>query len=204
MRPAPGNHEYETLNAAGYFEYFGDAAGPAGRGYYSFDLGSWHIVSLNSNCLYAGCAAGSPQERWLREHLATHPARCTLAYWHHPRFSSTTSESSRVELQPIWQALYDSGADVVLSAHEHNYERFAPQTPAGERDAARGIRQFIVGTGGRSHDREFEAISANSEVRNGNSYGVLRLVLRRNGYSWKFIPAAGSRFSDSGSARCHG
>jgi len=202
-RPAPGNHEYRTPRAAAYFDYFGAAAGPGRRGYYSFNLGSWHIVSLNSNCSHIRCGAGSAQERWVRADLNAHPARCTLAYWHHPRFSSGTTHGSHDEMQPIWQALYDNGADLVLSAHEHNYERFAPQTPTGVRDAARGIREFVVGTGGRSHYRRFRVTSANSEVRNGNSFGVLRLMLKPHGYSWKFIPAAGSRFSDSGSAPCH-
>jgi hypothetical protein len=204
-RPTPGNHDYETEGAAGYFGYFGAAAGPPGKGYYSFDLGAWHIVSLNSNCSsIGGCGVGSAEERWLRADLAAHPARCTLAYWHHPRFSSGTKHASDDEMQPIWQALYDNRADVVLSAHEHNYERFAPQTATGARDAARGIREFVVGTGGKSHYRDFGKPIANSEVRNDDTFGVLGLVLRPTGFKWTFVPAEGGRFSDSGSAPCHG
>ena len=202
-RPTPGNHDYHTDGAAGYFGYFGNAAGPQGRGYYSFDLAGWHIVSLNSNCSdIGGCGTGSSQERWLRADLASHRARCTLAYWHHPRFSSGTKHGSEEEMAPIWQALYDNRADVVLSGHEHNYERFAPQTAAGKLDLARGIREFVVGTGGKSH-YPLGAPIANSQARNGDTYGVLELRLRGNGYSWKFIPVAGGRFTDSGSASCH-
>lgn len=202
-RPAPGNHEYRTAAAAAYFLYFGVAAGPRGRGYYSFDLGGWHIVSLNSNCSdIAGCDAGSPQVRWLRADLVGHRSRCTLAYWHHPRFSSGKEHGSEEEMRPIWQVLYDNGADVVLSGHEHNYERFAPQTASGKRDRARGIREFVVGTGGKSH-YVLGAPIANSEIRNDNTFGVLELRLRPSGYNWKFIPIAGGQFTDSGSAACH-
>ena len=202
-RPAPGNHEYHSGAAAGYFGYFGAAAGPRGGGYYSFDLGGWHIISLNSNCSdIGGCDTGSPQERWLRADLVRHRARCTLAYWHHPRFSSGTKHGNDDAMQPIWQALYTGGADVVLSGHEHNYERFAPQTASGKLDRARGIREFVVGTGGKSHYQLGKPI-ANSEVRNDNTFGILELRLRRSGYSWKFIPIAGGQFTDSGSASCH-
>jgi hypothetical protein len=121
-RPAPGNHDYETSGAAGYFDYFGAAAGEPGKGYYSYDLGTWHIVVLNSNCSQVGgCGEGTPQEQWLREDLAAHPATCTLAYWHHPLFSSGTEHGGNESMQPVWQALYDAGADVVLAGHEHNY-----------------------------------------------------------------------------------
>jgi hypothetical protein len=202
-RPAPGNHEYKTGDAAGYFEYFDALAGPHSKGWYSFRLGQWHIVVLNSNCsAVGGCGADSPQGRWLRSNLERHRAFCTLAYWHHPRFSSGTEDGSDRRVAPFWQMLYDGGADVVLSAHEHNYERFAPQTPLGQRELRHGIRQFVVGTGGRSHDPLGPPI-ANSEIGNDQTFGVLRLNLQRRSYSWKFLPAEPGGFSDSGSSRCH-
>lgn len=201
--PAPGNHEYGTAGAAGYFEYFGAAAGDPNKGYYSFDVGSWHVIALNSNCgRVGGCAAGTPQEQWLRADLAAHPAACTLAYWHHPRFSSGSSHGNSTAMQAFWQALYDAGADVVLSGHDHDYERFAPQTPTGAADPQRGIREFVVGTGGKSL-RSFRTPVANSEVRNSNTYGVLKLTLHPSGYDWQFVPEAGKTFTDSGSASCH-
>jgi len=196
--PSPGNHDYHTENAAGYFEYFGAAAGEPGKGYYSYDLGTWHIIVLNSNI---PVDAGSPQELWLRADLAAHPVACTLAYWHHPRFSSGTKHGSRHAMQPLWQALYDFGADVVLAGHEHNYERFAPQDPQGLEDPTRGIRQFVIGSGGRSH-YSFGSPIANSEVRNGDTNGVLKLTLHSTSYSWEFIPEAGQAFTDSGNAPC--
>jgi acid phosphatase type 7 len=202
IHPAPGNHEYLTANASGYFQYFGAAAGDPARGYYSFDVGAWHIVALNSNCSkVGGCSAGSPQEQWLRADLAAHPAACTLAYWHHPRFSSG-EHGSNSSMKPIWDALYQAGAEIVLSGHDHDYERFAPQTGSGALDAAAGIRQFVVGTGGKNH-YAVNAATANSEVRNGTTYGVLKLTLRPAGYDWRFEPQAGGSFTDSGSAACH-
>ncbi|MGH7674027.1 MAG: metallophosphoesterase family protein [Gemmatimonadales bacterium] len=197
-RPAPGNHDYHTANGASYYAYFGAAAGTAGVGYYSYDLGDWHIVSLNSNL---SMAAASPQEAWLRADLAAHPVSCTLAYWHHPRFSSG-EHGSDDSPAPLWQALYDAGADVVISGHDHTYERFAPQTPAGAADPARGIREFVVGTGGASL-YDFTTIAANSEARGNTTHGVLKLSLRPSGYDWEFIPVAGGTFRDSGSGRCH-
>ena len=203
-RPTPGNHEYHQTDAAPYFAYFGGAAGVAGRGYYSYTVGGWHIVSLNSNCSHiGGCDRGSAEERWLRADLAAHPARCTLAYWHHPRFSSGTAHGSDSEMEPIWQDLYADGADVVLSGHEHNYERFAPQTASGRRDSRRGIREFVVGTGGKNHYDDFERPIANSEIRSAETYGILKLTLGRAGYRWQFIPVAGGIFRDAGSGRCH-
>jgi len=209
-RPAAGNHEYETRNAKGYFDYFGEAAGSRGEGYYSYDLGAWHIVVLNSNCeQVGGCEAGSRQGRWLRAELAAHPATCTLAYWHHPLFSSGKEHGGEEAMRPAWQMLYDAGADAVLSAHEHHYERFAPQDPAGRLDRKRGIGQFVVGTGGSSH-YGFGRILETSEARNAETFGVLVLTLRPASYDWVFVPA-GSRlnrndkrsFPDSGSANCH-
>ncbi len=200
--PAAGNHDYLTAGAAGYFGYFGAAAGEPAKGYYSYKLGAWHIVVINSNCAdIGGCGAGSAQERWLRADLASHRARCTLAYWHHPRFSSGPHGSDTMT-QPIWQALYEAGADVVLSGHDHDYERFAPQTPAGTADSRLGIREFVVGTGGRSHYTPGAAI-ANSQVRNGDTFGVLKLTLKPASYQWQFVPEAGGSFTDSGSGSCH-
>ena len=203
-RPAAGNHDYGTAAAAGYFAYFGDAAGDPSKGYYSYDLGSWHIVVINSNCAQVGgCGAGSSQEQWLRADLAAHPAACTLAYWHHPRFSSGNAHGSDAELEPIWRALYEHRADVVLSGHEHNYERFAPQDSVGNLDWDRGIRQFVVGTGGRSHYDGFMPVLPHSEVRNGDTFGVLRLTLHPTGYDWQFVPESGKTFTDAGSGTCH-
>jgi hypothetical protein len=201
-RPALGNHEYGVFQAGGYFETFGGAAGEAPLGWYSFDLNAWHVIVLNSNCEVVGCMAGGSQEKWLREDLAAHPATCTLAYWHHPRFSSGTTHGSSTAVAPLWTALYEAGADVVLAGHEHNYERFARLDPAGQPDDARGIRQFVVGTGGRSH-YGFGAALPGSEVRNANTYGVLALTLRATSYQWQFVPEAGKSFTDSGSANCH-
>lgn len=201
--PSPGNHDYFTPGASGYFGFFGSRAGSGNAGYYSYNLGGWHVISLNSNCeaIPGGCAAGSPQEQWLRNDLATNSARCTLAYWHHPRFSSGDS-GSRAEMGPIWTALYESGVDVVLNGHDHGYERFAPQTPAAVPDPARGIREFVVGTGGSSHGF-FPTTQPNSQIQNADTFGLLRLTLRPNGYDWEFVPVAGKRFSDRGSAACH-
>jgi hypothetical protein len=196
-------HDYLTPGARDYFQYFGATAGELGKGYYSYDLGAWHIVVLNSLCwAAAGCAAGSPQESWLRADLAAHATECTLAYWHHPRFSSGL-HGNLIPVQPFWQALYDNGADVVLNAHDHLYERFAPQDPNGAADSARGIREFIVGTGGRSHSRFGPAILSTSEVRNADTFGVLKLTLHATSYEWEFIPEAGKSFTDSGAAACH-
>jgi acid phosphatase type 7 len=210
--PVPGNHEYQTRGlygctpgAEGYFSYWGAAAGDPRRGYYSFDLGSWHLVSLNSNCdAVGGCGPGSPEERWLRADLAAHAgARCTLAYWHHPPFSSRVIQvGAPARTSGLLQDLYDAGADVLLNGHEHNYERFAPQTPAGAADPARGIREFVVGTGGNDL-RPFGLPTANSEVREDQSFGVLELTLRRTSYAWQFIPEAGGTFTDGGSTVCH-
>lgn len=200
-KPAPGNHEYQSGNANGYYQYFGSAAGDPAKGYYSYDLAGWHIVALNSNCSFVGgCGVGSPQEQWLRTDLAAHPASCTLAYWHHPRFSSG-SHGSSTTYQPFWQALYDANADLVLVGHDHDYERFAPQTPNGALDLARGIRQIVAGSGGKEV-RSFSTIRPNSEARDVTSLGVLELTLGSNAYEWRFRAAVGS-FTDSGSASCH-
>jgi len=198
-KPAPGNHDYNTSGATGYYGYFGSLAGPSGRGYYSFDLGDWHIISLNSE---VSMSAGSAQEIWLRADLAASTKQCTLAYWHKPRFSSGTNHGSLSSAQPLWQALYDFHAEIVLNGHEHNYERFAPQTPTGAADATNGIREFVVGTGGESHYTGMSPI-ANSQVFNGSTFGVLKLTLSAGTYSWQFIPVSGQSFTDSGSGTCH-
>ena len=203
--PIPGNHEYETEGAQGYFDYFGDAAGDPSKGYYSYDLAGWHIVALNSNeCLQiSGCRFVSPQVRWLKADLAANEDRtCTLAYMHHPRFSSGEVHGSTPEVGPLWEALYEEGADVVLSGHEHNYERFAPQDPGGSADTERGIREFVVGTGGKSH-YQIEVPLTNSEVHNDYTHGVLKLTLHPKSYDWRFIPIRGEAFTDSGRGRCY-
>ncbi len=203
-KPTPGNHEYNTANASGYYGYFGSLAGDPSKGYYSYDLGNWHIIVLNSNsdCSTISCAAGSAQEQWLRADLAANQTVCTLAYWHHPRFNSGASHGNDVNVAPFWNALYDLNADVILNGHEHVYERFAPQSPTAGADNARGIRQFTVGTGGRSH-YTFGTIQPNSEARNGNTYGVLKLTLHATSYDWQFVPVAGGAFTDSGTGQCH-
>jgi hypothetical protein len=205
-RPVPGNHEYGTGNADGYFGYFGAVAGDPAEGYYSYDLGSWHVVVLNTSdhCKLILCSPGSPQEAWLRADLSAHPALCTLAIWHDPLFSSGRVHGSSRYVQPFWQTLYEYGADVVINGHEHNYERFGPQTPDGASDPDYGIRQFIAGTGGESHYREGETLTANSEAADDNTYGVLKLTLRASGYEWEFIPEPRGTFRDSGSGECHG
>ena len=199
--PVPGNHEYLTAGAAGYYAYFGAAAADPAQGWYSFDLGGWHIVALNSNCAgVGGCGPDSPQGQWLAADLAAHPGVCTLAYWHHPRFSSGPHGDDATSA-PFWDALYAAGADLVLVGHDHGYERFAPQTPAGAADPGRGIRQFVVGTGGKNLTGVV-AVKANSEVRRYDTFGVLELTLHPNGYEWSFAPAGGT-FTDSGVGLCH-
>jgi hypothetical protein len=193
--PAPGNHDYHTSGGSGYFGYFGSQAPAA---YYSYDVGSWHLISLNGELDHS---AGSTQEQWLKADLAGHPASCTLAYWHEPRFSSGTEHGSDSSFDPFWRDLYSAGADVVLNGHDHDYERFAPQTPDGAA-SANGIREFVVGTGGASH-YTFGTPIANSEVRDNTSFGLLKLTLHSTGYDWKFMPVSGASFTDSGSGTCH-
>ena len=202
-RPAVGNHEFHSTGASYYFQYFGSAAGDPKTGYYSYDLGAWHIVVLNSECQQVGgCEAGSSQEKWLRADLAAHPVGCTLAYFHKPRFSSGLNHGNDPEVGAFWQALYDYNAELILNGHDHDYERFAPQDPGGNADPKRGIREFVVGTGGKNH-REFGIHKSNSEVRNNHAFGVLKVTLKTTGYDWKFIPEAGKTFTDSGSGSCH-
>ena len=195
-RPAPGNHEYETPGAGPYFEYFGPNAGPAGLGYYSFDVGSWHAISLNSN---VSTGSTSTQAAWLRAELANHPpSRCTVAYWHHPLFSSGPN-GDQAHMRDIWRILYEAGVDLVLSGHDHLYERFAPQDPDGRPDPARGIRQITAGTGGAALYPS-GAPRPNSEVRI-SAFGVLKLTLASSGYDWEFVPVSGAR--DAGVGTCH-
>jgi hypothetical protein len=196
-RPSPGNHDYNSSGATPYYNYFGANAGPAGRGYYSYNLGAWHILSLNSE---VPAGPGSAQEQWLRADLATNTATCTLAYWHRPLFSSGSGYGNDPSTRALFQALYEFGADIVISGHDHNYERFGPQDPNGQADPT-GIREFVVGTGGVAL-RPIGTIRPNSEVRNATTYGVLKLTLDPTSYIWEFIPIAGQTFRDSGSAAC--
>lgn len=202
-RPALGNHEYETKDAKGYFDYFGRSAGPDGKGYYSYDLGSWHIVVLNSNCsdVPGGCADGSPEEIWLRSDLQRHPAQCTLAYFHQPLFSSSEVGNAS-EVKPFWEDLYHAGATLVVNGHAHDYERFLPQDPDGAANPPHGILEIIAGTGGKDH-AHFVHINSNSVVRDNTAFGILKLTLYPGKYDWNFIPVPGSTFTDSGSGSCH-
>lgn len=201
-RPAVGNHEFHSTGATYYFQYFGETAGDASKGYYSYQLETWHVVVLNSECeQVGGCGPGSPQEKWLREDLAAHPVVCTLAYFHKPRFSSGGAHGDDTTVKPLWDALYQGHADVVVNGHDHDYERFAPQTPEGQADAAHGIREFVVGTGGKNH-RPFGIVDANSEVRNTDAFGVLKLTLLPGRYLWQFVPEKAKTFSDSGEGVC--
>jgi hypothetical protein len=202
-RPAVGNHEFHSAGATYYFQYFGEAAGAPSKGYYSYELGTWHIVVLNSECNQLdGCGPGSAQEKWLREDLKAHPVECTLAYFHKPLFSSGGAHGDDLTVKPLWEALYQAGADVVVNGHDHDYERFAPQDPNGKLDRERGIREFVAGTGGKNH-RPFGQPEAASEVRDATAFGVLKLTLKPKGYDWEFIPQEGRTFTDSGSDTCH-
>ena len=217
--PAPGNHEYDLGPAKGYFDYFNGVgarrgrAGPRGRGWYSYDLGRWHLIALNSTCgKVGGCGRGSDQFRWLRRDLRRSDARCTLAYWHHPLFSSG-AHGGEQPVRAFWRALYADGADVVLNGHDHLYERFAPKHPSGRRGGRRGIVQFTVGTGGRSLFA-FTHRERGSRARIEGRFGVLRLRLGRRGFAWRFVAVprpgsstgglgvGGTRVLDSGSRRC--
>ena len=197
-RPSPGNHEYGTPNAMGYFDYFGGNAGPPGLGYYSFDLGAWHIVSLNSE---VPAELNSAQGRWLLSDLAASTASCTLAYWHKPLFTSGPN-GDNPHMRPFWRMLYEFGAEIVLNGHDHLYERFSPQDPDGRFDREKGIREFIVGTGGVPF-YPFVVTKPNSDLRFNQSHGILKLTLKNDSYDWEFIPVAGARDRDSGTGTCH-
>ena len=198
-RPVAGNHDYRASDATGYFGYFGAAAGDPSTGYYSYDLGAWHMIVLNSNI---DMRAGSTQELWLRADLAASTKTCTLAFWHHPRFSSGTRHGNDARSETVWNDLYRAGADLIVVGHEHNYERFAPQTATGVADPARGLRQIVVGTGGRGF-YPFGTPLPNSEVRNNTTFGVLKLTLYADSYAWAFMPVAGKTYTDSGRTPCH-
>jgi acid phosphatase type 7 len=201
-KPAPGNHEYnddQTSSAPGYYDYFGPVVGDSAHYWYSYDLGAWHVVVINS---WLDMSVGSPQETWLKADLAASTKRCTMAYDHYPLFSSGAVHGSYSSLQPIWQDLYAHGAEIFVSGHDHEYERFAPQTPAGQLDTLRGIRQFVVGTGGAGL-YTFGTPLPNSEVRDNSTWGVLKLTLSDSTYTWQFVPIAGQSFTDSGSGTCH-
>jgi len=198
-RPSPGNHDYHTPGGAAYFEYFGDNAGDPDVGYYSYDIGGWHVISLNSEL---DMDEGSPQEQWLRSDLLSSRASCTVAYWHHPFFSSGALHGGDKSVRPVWDALYEHHVEIVLNGHEHFYERFGPQTPEGSADTEHGIRQFTVGSGGAGL-YGFQTPLPNSEERNSSDHGVLVLTLFSEGYQWEFVSAEGSQYTDRGSAACH-
>ena len=199
-RPAVGNHEYLTGGASGYFSYFGATAGDKTKGYYSYNVGAWHIIALNSNCSQVGgCGTGSPQEQWLKADLAANPTMCTIAYFHHPRFSSG-QHGNNTSYDAFWKAFYAAGVEIVLNGHDHIYERFAPQNPSAAADP-KGIQQFTVGTGGKNHTT-IVSIQPNSVVRNTDTYGFLKLTLHANSYDWQFVPEPGKTFTNSGTRNC--
>jgi hypothetical protein len=199
-RPIPGNHEYATANAQGYYDYFGMAAGDPTKGWYSFDLGQWHLIALSSNCAaVGGCGTSSSQGQWLAADLAAHPDVCTLAFWHHPRFSSGPHGDDPL-FQDFWTLLRSAGADLILNGHDHGYERFAPQSPTGAADPG-GPRALVVGTGGKDLTSVM-TVRANSEVRNYSSFGILEMKLHANGYEWRFLSDSGAVL-DSGHGLCH-
>jgi len=203
-RPTPGNHEWYTPGAEGYFRYFGALAGPAKRGYYAFDAGAWRVYALTSDCSsVGGCRNGTPQNTWLRKDLADHPRQCVLAVWHRPRFSSGTHGSSP-RGNALLKVIYRAGGDVVVNGHDHIYERFAPARPDGSPDQDFGIRQFIVGTGGAPLYAIERPYAPNSRVRDATSHGVLRLTLEADRYAWEFLPVPGDTLRDQGSGTCHG
>jgi len=200
IHPTPGNHDFEIRSGAGYYRYFGDRAGAAGKGYYSYNIGDWHVIALNSE-LRVGSVADGGQEEWLRKDLRDHPNVCTMAYFHKPLFSSGTHGASP-EMHELWTILYEAGVDLVVNGHEHHYERFSPQTPAGLPDTLRGIAQIIVGTGGadlRGADNRGEP---NSAVRIQGYFGVLKLTLGKDEYRHAFLDTEG-RIWDQGGRKCH-
>lgn len=203
-KPVAGNHEYygPDKNAADYFDYFGVAAGDRQKGYYSYDRGNWHFIALNSNCEYiGGCEMGSAQQQWLKQDLVQNNKTCTLAYWHHPRYSSGV-HGNQPQMGDLWQTLYDGGAELVLSGHDHLYERFAPQNAQGELDREKGLRQFVIGTGGKSL-YPFKTVRPNSEVQAMGVYGVLKMELQPNSYRWQFLAANTTEFDERGEDLCH-
>ena len=203
IRPTPGNHEYRSPGAAPYFEYFGDAAGEAGKGWYSYRYGGWLVIALNSNLTALSNDLVEEQMAWLRDTLAGTPVKCTVAYFHHPLFSSGSHGSNDDEnVRPFYEALYEAGADIVLAGHDHHYERFPPLDPYGRSDPEAGIRQFLVGTGGGSLRTTGRQIHPQSEVYFDDVHGVLELVLHEDRYEWQFLTVGGAG-RDAGSGRCH-
>jgi hypothetical protein len=203
--PVIGHHEYDSLNGLGFFNYFGPAAGDPSKGYYSLDLGAWHIVVLNSECSYVpgGCGVGSPQETWLVNDLAAHTQACTLALFHEPLYTSSSEITPNTAIQPLWQDLYNFNVDLVVNGHGHNHERFAPQDANGNLDTAKGIIEIVVGTGGVEHAPFNSTIAPNSLIRNADTFGVLKLTLHQSSFDWQFVPVAGQTFTDSGTQTCH-
>jgi hypothetical protein len=205
IRPATGNHDHATKKARGYADYFGSRGGPFDRYLYSYDLGAWHVAVLDSDCWrVGGCGPDDPQATWLRRDLRSHRARCTLAYWHRPPFSSGRygDPENTDRVRPLWQVAVEGGVDIVLTGHEHSYERFVPMDRDGRRDDE-GTRLFIVGTGGGNLRRYHRPPLPTTVVRNGDTWGVLRLTLRGDGYDWRFLPVPGREFTDAGSGSCH-
>jgi hypothetical protein len=198
-RPCPGNHDYHTSGASGYFNYFGANAGPSGQGYYSYDIGDWHIISLDSEI---GMGSGSAQLTWLTADLAASSKDCTIAIWHRPRFSSGDIHGDQTDTQPLWQALYNAGAEIVICGHEHDYQRYEPLDASGNPDATRGIREFVAGMGG-ANLYAISSPSSHLQAYNTDTYGVLKLTLGPGTYTWEFIPIAGQSYTDSGSGTCH-
>ena len=201
--PVPGNHEYGTTNAGGYFSYFGSRAGPSGQGWYSFNIGVWHLIAINSECdrLSGACASGGAQETFVRHDLAAHPSKCTLAFWHEPAFSSGSAVVQNADaMKPIWRDLYNAGVDVVLSGHKHFYERFAPLNAFGQ-PLTVGMRELIIGTGGEDHAGTPARITG-SQALNAHTFGISKVTLHASSYDWRFIGEPGSTFSDSGSTAC--
>jgi hypothetical protein len=202
IHPTPGNHDYMTPGAQGYFSYFGSRAGISGQGYYSYDLGTWHIIVLNSNCSeVGGCSPGSPQMTWLQADLEAHNSLCSLSYWHHPRWTSGY-HGNTPGVAPFWEALYAAGVEMVLNGHDHDYERFGLMQPDGSLDTLTGIREFVIGTGGAPL-RPFSQVQPNSEVRISGKLGILKLMLGEDDYTWQFISAPAGIIEDSGAGTCH-
>lgn len=195
--PSPGNHDYSTKDAAPYFEYFGERAGPPGLGYYSYDLGDWHILSLNSNI---AADEESAQMKWLRDDLSRSKHRCTLAYWHHPIYASS-KRTNNLRMKEIFAVLHEAGVDVVVTGHEHGYERFLPMNARGEPDEANGVRSFIVGTGGAILGI-YGKVHPGSEVRL-RRHGVIKFTLKKASYEWEFVSALDDQETDKGFSACH-
>ncbi|MCU1498504.1 MAG: Alkaline phosphatase [Acidimicrobiales bacterium] len=201
--PVPGNHEYKSSGAKPYFDYFGARAGEPGKGYYSYEVGPWHVVSLNSNCgdVNGGCGSSSPQAKWLAADLAASAKKCTAVVWHHPLFSSG-KHGNNANVRPLYEVLYGHGVEVLLTGHDHTYERFAPQDPSGKLDRDKGVREFVVGMGGKSH-YSFGNTQPNREAGSDNTDGVIKFTLKAGSYDWEYVAIPGDKFTDSGSGTCH-